>query len=109
MARSPTPVLPRLRWRLTALLAVGLVGLLGLLAASPELHAQADCADCDPPPAEHVCAVTLFAQGAENPAETAPLLPAPRRLVVAGLQVADTAPPRAVDVRLPSGRDPPAR
>lgn len=109
MARYPTAVLPRLRWRLTALLAAGLVGLLGLMAASPELHAQADCADCDPQPTEHVCAVTLFAHGAENPAEFAPLLATPRRLVVAGLPVADAPPPRAVDVRLPSGRDPPAR
>lgn len=109
MTRSPDAVIPRLHWRLTALLAAGLVSLLGLMAASPELHAQAHCADCDPQPAEHVCAVTLFAHGAENPAEFAPLLSAPRRLVVAGLQVADTPPLRAVDVRLPSGRDPPAR
>ena len=53
-----------------ALLCAVTVWLLGLLAASPELHAMlhADSDHCD-----HECAVTLFAQGAEG-STTGPVL-----------------------------------
>jgi hypothetical protein len=107
--RSATADLPRLPWRAVALLGAFLVATLGLMAVSPELHDHAGCSECAPTPEEHVCAVTLFSQGAENPTEFAPLLATPRRMVVAALPDHRTTAPALVDVRFPPGRDPPAR
>lgn len=107
--RSAPADLPRLPWRAVALLGALLVAILGFMAVSPELHGHAGCSECAPTPEEHVCAVTLFAHGAENPAEFGPLLSNPRRVVVAALPLHATAAAAAVDVRIPPGRDPPAR
>ncbi len=107
--RTATADLPRRPWRAVALLGVLLVAMLGFMAVSPELHGHTGCSECAPAPEEHVCAVTLFAHGAENPTEFAPLLPAPRRVVVAALIDQATPAAAAVDVRIPPGRDPPAR
>jgi hypothetical protein len=107
--RAATADLPRLPWRAVALLGVLLVAMLGLMAVSPDLHGHAGCADCAPAPEEHVCAVTLFSHGAENPTGFGPLLSAPRRVVVAALEDHPATAPAVVDVRIPPGRDPPAR
>jgi len=54
-------------FRFTALLAVLCVLALGIFAASPELHARLHSADASHAvpvnDADHVCAVTLFANG----------------------------------------------
>lgn len=77
--RSTRPLLPRAPWRaLAGLLAVLIVGL-GLANASPEAHAWMHGAEAhaheacahtptavpEPQHDDHVCAVVLFAHGAE--------------------------------------------
>ncbi len=109
MTRRSPATLPRLPWRLTALVGALLVWLLGVMAVSPELHGHAGCSECAPTPEEHVCAVTLFAHGAENPAEFAPDTGAPTRVVVAAVRPEGAAMPPAADVRTPPGQGPPAR
>ena len=62
VACRETPLPSGFRW-IAAACAL-LVLFLGVLAASPDLHARIH-SDADH--AEHACAVTLFNQGAENP------------------------------------------
>lgn len=62
-----SPLFPRLTaaQRLVALLCAFTVGALGILAASPELHAELHDDCCE---AEHSCAITLFSHAVDAPA-----------------------------------------
>lgn len=82
------------------------VWVLGMLAASPELHAWVHH---DAEQSGHTCAVTLFSHGLDNPTLGAALRLAPCLIIVA--EVAPTEPQRvesAKDWQLP-GRGPPVR
>lgn len=84
----------------------GVIWLLGVLALSPELHVELHDDCCEP---QHVCAITLFAAGAENPAvhDEAPLPPRP--VTVHRLEpVHEAAPGAPIARRLPPPCGPPA-
>ena len=83
-----------------------MVWTLGLLAASPELHARLHH---DADQEGHACAVTLFSQGLDNPAVGAALPVVPSLFVVA--DVVPTEPQRVESPRdwLLPGRGPPVR
>jgi hypothetical protein len=99
--------------------ACALVLGLGLLAHSPSAHAWLHTTACetglphshdaapDVPDADHVCAITAFAQGADTPAP-AILVAAPLSVsAVAPLPESETRPSRTEHL-LPPGRAPPA-
>jgi hypothetical protein len=83
-----------------------MVWVLGLLAASPELHALVH-ADADDP--GHSCAVTLFSQGVDHPAVDTVLAPAPALFVVADLYPTEPLQVESVEDWLLPGRGPPVR
>jgi hypothetical protein len=98
------PPCPAFRW-VAAVCAV-MVWSLGLLAASPELHARVH-RDADH--AGHTCAVTLFSQGLDNPVAGAALPLTPNLTV--SMVVMPTDPPRVECARdwLRPERGPPVR
>lgn len=108
-ASTRTPV--RRSLRLTAAVCACAVWLLGLFAVSPQLHGHLHHGDSDhaETSAEHVCAVTLFQHGVENPMPDAALRLAARVQFLGTLAVAPLAAPATVDVRLQPGRGPPRR
>lgn len=78
--KKPRPDAPSVVFRGLAACCAVLVWALGLLAASPELHAALHH---DADQADHVCAVTLFSHGTENPVPPLVIAPAPLLTVVA--------------------------
>lgn len=80
------------------------VWLLGLFAASSQLHASlhADAAD-----AGHTCAITLFSQGLEDSLGCADIVVTPALFPAGGLTAAPAAPLTETSDRLPPGRGPP--
>lgn len=103
-AHHRTTQAPLIRW--VAASCALLVWLLGLLAASPELHAVLH-QDADQ--AEHACAVTLFSQGVDGAVS-------PSVFTVTPLLLLDDTPPAiavcqaaAPRYRLLPGRAPPVR
>lgn len=83
-----------------------MVWLLGILAGSPELHASLHK---DAGLADHSCAVTLFNQGAENPAPPAIFVAAPQLAIVATVAPVEPLRVESPEDWLPPGRGPPAR
>jgi hypothetical protein len=82
-----------------------MVWLLGILAASPQLHSELhDEADHT----DHVCAVTLFSQGMENPMPTATFVVEPPVLLIARLIPFEPARVESPEDWLQPGRGPPA-
>lgn len=105
-ALLPTALRPLRFMRGIAALCALAVWLLGVLAASPDLHGHVHE---DAPAPQHACAVTLFQHGAENPLEFTALSLAPVELVVATLAPADAIARPIADLRLHPGRGPPRR
>ena len=83
-----------------------MVWLLGLLAASPELHAAMHQ---DAGHEEHACAVTLFNQGVEGTSPAVDFTVAPLVLLEDSPAVVATCPAAAPRYRLLPGRAPPVR
>ena len=94
---------PALRW--VALASALMVWALGLLAASPQLHAAMHK---DAVQDEHVCAVTLFSQGVESTTPPTVFTVAPLVLLVDSTVPVDICPAAAARYRLLPGRGPPA-
>lgn len=80
------------------------VWLLGLFATSAELH---DSLHHEAGEADHTCAVTLFRDGAENPAPAAFLPVAPVLFPAGEVAPATVVPVADAQVRLPPGCGPP--
>jgi hypothetical protein len=78
--KIPRTAAPSAAFRGLAAFCAVLVWALGLLAASPELHAALHH---DADQADHVCAVTLFHQGTENPVPLLVVAPEPLLTVAA--------------------------
>ncbi|MBI3885712.1 MAG: hypothetical protein HY302_08310 [Opitutae bacterium] len=97
-------LLPAKRW--TALGCAVLVWALGILAASPQLHASLHR---DAGQLEHSCAVTLFSHGAENSAPPVRLNVAPTLVVVGMLAPSEPLSVESVRDWLQPGRGPPLR
>lgn len=98
--------MPSVFRRLTASGCALTIWLLGLLALSPHLHAELHDDCCEP---EHVCAITLFHSGTENPtahAAVAPAPPVPR--VEYRLRILSAAWRAWAPSRLPPSRGPPS-
>lgn len=62
--RRPTTALIACGRRLTGLGGAFVIWALGILAYAPELHAKLHHDCCEP---QHVCVITLFSQGTEEP------------------------------------------
>lgn len=115
------PLRPLLGWRVLGLGCALLVALLSLASASDLLHDHVHGHDHahahdshhdshherDEPVAEHACAITLFAHGAENPSGQATFNVAPGERAVTTLRLAQVATPEIVDRPRRPGRDPP--
>ncbi len=100
-ARSPSaPV------RGVAVFCAVVVWLLTLLSGSPQLHAALHG---DAARAGHVCAVTLFSQGTENPAPLILLVATPILAVLATLAPAEPRRAESPQDWLLPGRAPPVR
>ncbi len=107
MSRSvPPPTMPCPAFRGLALACALLVWVLGLLAASPELHAALHH---DADHADHECAVTLFNQGTENPAPNCALVAEPSLTVVAVVAAVERFQIASPQDLLPPGCGPPVR
>ena len=87
-----------------AIACAALVWLLGVLGAGDFLHGHVhDHAAHE----EHACAITLLAQGAENPAPAVTWQPQPEAILIASLRLAAQTVPPPADQPLRPGRDPP--
>jgi hypothetical protein len=95
---------PALRW--AAIGSALMVWMLGLLAASPQLHAALHK---DAGHNEHVCAVTLFSQGVESTTPPTGFTVAPLVLLADSPVPVDLCPAAPPRYRLLPGRAPPAR
>lgn len=104
--KIPRPDAPSAVFRGLAAFCAVLVWALGLLAASPELHAALHH---DADQADHVCAVTLFHQGTENPVPPLVIAPAPLLTVVALVAPVDSFRFEAPDGWLQPAQGPPLR
>lgn len=104
-SRSTSAPLPRLAWRWVAALCGVLVWALGLLSANPELHSSLHD---DAGHTDHVCAVTLFSQGTENPTVAMDFVVAPTVTVIARLIPTDPIRVESPEDWLQPGRGPPA-
>lgn len=103
-AQTPETPRPALRW--LAAMCAAMVFLLGLLAASPELHARVhNDADHE----GHACAVTLFSHGADPAAIGVDCVVAPMAPVFVALVPEAPREVQSVVDRLMPGRGPPVR
>jgi len=93
-----------IRW--ISAFCAAMVLMLGLLAASPELHARVHH---DADHAGHTCAVTLFSQGLDHPAIGGELPLAPAMVIVSGLIPSEPQRIESVTDWLLPGRGPPVR
>jgi hypothetical protein len=82
-----------------------LVWVLGLLAANPQLHLSLHD---DAGHADHICAVTLFSHGADNPEAAAVFIVEPTIALIARLVPADPLRVESPEDWLQPGRGPPA-
>jgi hypothetical protein len=103
---SPGNSLPRPALRWVAATCAVMVWMLGLLAASPELHARVHH---DADHAGHTCAVTLFSQGLDHPELGSALAPEPALVVVAEVIPSELLQVESVMDWLRPGRGPPVR
>lgn len=106
------PLRPLPGWRVLGLGCALLVAMLSLAGASDLLHAHVhghdEAHEHEAPAAEHACAITLFAHGAESPVDHAAFAVAPEETAVTTLRLAAVTAPAVVDRPLRPGRDPPA-
>lgn len=102
----PPDTLPRpiLRW--AAAFCAVTIWLLGLLAGSPDLHASLHQ---DASLAGHSCAITLFHQGAEDPAPQVFFVTAPQLVVLAAAIPHQPRRAESPEDWLRPGRGPPVR
>lgn len=104
MLKSQTSEKPRPVLRGLAVFCALAVWMLGLLAASPQLHAALHT---DADQTDHSCAVTLFSHGCDDGLGAVCLACAPILFVTCEKTVQPALPVADVLHRLPPGRGPP--
>jgi len=102
--KSQTSEKPRPALRALAVFCALTVWMMGLLAASPQLHAALH-SDADQ--SDHSCAVTLFSHGCDGGLGSVCLACAPILFVACENAVQPVLPVADVPYRLPPGRGPP--
>jgi hypothetical protein len=103
-SRAPASPSRAIRW-LAGFCAVT-VWMLGLLAASPELHAALHA---DAGQADHDCVVTLFSHGTDTASSATPTVAAPVPYLVGVSPLPEVVLAGSVLDRLQPGRGPPVR
>lgn len=103
--RTASSALPRPALRWVAVLCGALVWVLSLLAASQQLHLSLHD---DAGHADHVCAVTLFSHGTDNPEAATVFVAEPAITLLARVMPADPLRVESPADWLQPGRGPPA-